>query len=159
SGEMKQRLRAEVVYLRRACLPDDPVNFDASYELTDPAHSAGEGWLEVRAWATTRAPVVIEGFRFSNGSVAPAAGALAPESRGARRGGSDVLLATDGTETVFRFPMNERLAGLESVKKLTRALRKELKRDETSLDLDIHVQRRLLAAEDSHEDPLLFRRA
>ncbi|NOT30256.1 MAG: hypothetical protein HOP15_07400, partial [Planctomycetes bacterium] len=68
ADEMKQRLRAQLVYLRKACLPSDPINFEASYELTDAARDAGAGVLEVRAWATTRAPVEVQGFQFSNGS-------------------------------------------------------------------------------------------
>ncbi|MSR61822.1 MAG: hypothetical protein EXS08_05190 [Planctomycetes bacterium] len=157
AGEMKQRLRAQIVYLRKACLPSDAANFEASYELTDAHKDAGEGWLEVRAWATTRSPVVVEGFRFSNGSVAPAAGAL-KDGLGARVRGQGVVLAPDGRAATFRFPMNERLANLETVQKVTRAIRAELEADKM-LDLDVHVVQRLLAAEDSREELLTFRRA
>jgi hypothetical protein len=156
-GEMKQRLRAQVLLLRKAVLPVDGVNFECSYELTDPAANAGQGWLEVRAWATTRAPVLVEGFRFSNGSTLPAAGALAG-ARGALRRGRAVMLPVDGTAALFRFAMNERLANLETVEKITRALRQELTEGHV-LDLDVHALHRPLAAEDSVAEPLTFRRA
>ncbi len=156
-GEMKQRLRAQVVYLRKTCLPADPINFEATYELTDAERDAGEGVLEVRAWATTRAPVEVEGFTFSNGSLAPAAGALAAGPSGARVRGAAVVLPSDGRAVLFRFPMDARLANLESVEKLTRALRQELV-DEQPLDLDVRAGFRLLAAEQGGQELLAFRR-
>jgi hypothetical protein len=156
-GEMKQRLRAQVVWLRKACLPGDPTGFSASYELTDAGRNAGKGWLEVEAWATTRSPVLIEGFRFSNGSFSPAAGALAPGSAGARVRGPGVVLPPDGRTVLFRFPMDERLANLETVEKVTRAIRQEL-RAAGPLDLDVRVVQRLLAGEEAQEEPLYFRR-
>jgi hypothetical protein len=158
AGEMKQRLRLQVARLRSACLPSDALNFEGSYELDDPAANAGKGWIEVRAWATTRSPVLVDGFRFSNGGVSPAAGALAAPATGALVRGRGVVLPTDGTAVRFRFPMDERLANLESVEKLTRALRQELDPDRT-LDLDIRAQYRLLAAEERHEELLAFRQA
>lgn len=158
AGEMKQRLRAQVVYLRTVCLPEDGVNFEAAYELTDATRDAGAGMLEVRAWATTRSPVSIEGFRFSNGSLVPAAGALVADSSGARARGQAVVLAEDGRAALFRFPMDSRLANLETVEKLTRALRQELTDDPQALDLDVHAVHRLLAAEEPREELLSFRR-
>ncbi len=157
SGEMKQRLRAQLVYLRKACLPSDGVNFEASYELTDVERNAGEGWLEVRAWATTRSPVLVEGFRFSNGAFSPAASVLAAGSPGAHAHARGVVLPTDGCAALFRFPMDERLANLETVEKLTRALRQELSADQP-LDLDVRALHRLLASEEEHEELLSFRR-
>src|SRR5436190_15982003 len=78
-GEMKQRLRAQVIWLRKACLPEDAANFSASYSVANEKRDVGEGTLEVEAWATTRSPVLVEGFRFGNGSLSTAAGLLAPE--------------------------------------------------------------------------------
>lgn len=158
SGEMKQRLRQQVVELRKAVLPVDGINFECAYELVDPAASAGKGWLEVRAWATTRAPVLLEGFRFSNGSVAAAAGTLAGPVRGALVRGRSVMLPVDGTTALFRIPMDERLASLETVEKLTRAIRDQI-RDPEALDLDVRALHRLAAAEEVHEELLAFRRA
>jgi len=157
-GEMKQRLRQQVVTLRKACLPGDGVNFEASYELDDAANDVGKGVIEVRAWATTRSPVLVEGFRFSNGSVAAAPTVLA-RSPGAHVRGQDVVLASDGRAALFRFPMDERLANLETVKKVTRALRQELRAEPGQLDLDVHVRYRLLASEEEHEELLSFRHA
>ncbi len=156
-GEMKQRLRAELVYLRRACLPADPVNFAASYELRDARANAGAGAIEVLAWATTRAPVEVEGFRFSNGSFTAAAERLSADSLGAHRRGAAVVLPADGRPVAFRFPMDERLTNLETVEKVTRALRQELQGG-TALDLDIRAVYRSLAAEEAGEELLVFRR-
>jgi CotH protein len=156
ADEMKQRLRAQVLWLRRACLPDDGVNFECEYEVIDAARNAGAGWLEVRTWATTRSPVVLEGFRFSNGSFSPAAGALQPTS-GARLRGAGVILPSDGRVTTFRLPMDERLANLETVEKVTRAIRDAMTADQT-LDLDVRAVHRLLAMDETREELLAFRR-
>jgi hypothetical protein len=155
AGEMKQRLRAQAVYLRKALLPSDPVNFLASYapKEGDP----GGGMLEVEAWATTRSPVRIEGFRFSNGSLMGAAAALAAESFGARVRGQAVVLPADGRTVTFRFAMNERLVNLEHVEKLTRALREQIT-GEQKLDLDIDARFALLAEGVEHAERLSFRR-
>ena len=155
-GEMKQRLRAQLVYLRKTCLPEDAVNFEASYALTDAKRNAGEGVLEVRARVTTRSPVQVEAFLFSNGGRTPAAGALAP-SPGAHVRAGAVVLPSDGRAALFRFPMNERLANLETVEKVTRAIRQELEGDQT-LDLDVRASYSLLAAHDEREELLLFRK-
>ena len=158
AGEMKQRLRAQVVFLRKACLPTDGINFEASYELSDPKGSPGKGWLEVFAWATTRSPVVVDGFRFSNGTEAAAAAVLVPGSPGARVRGQSVVLPVDGSAACFRFPMDERLASLEKAEKIKRAIRQGLSADET-LDLDVDALHHLLASEESGVERLAFRRA
>jgi hypothetical protein len=159
SGEMKQRLRQQVVYLRKVCLPSDAVNFEAEYALTDPGKNIGEGWLTVRAWGTTRVPVRIEGFRFSNGSLFPAAGAfLGEDSPGAHAREKSVVLANDGRATLFRFPMDARLANLESVEKVTRAVRQAMEPDR-KLDLDVRAVYRVLTSAEDSEELLNFRRA
>jgi hypothetical protein len=155
-GEMKQRLRAQVVYLRKACLPGDGINFEAGYELEDPARDAGKGVIEVRAWATTRAPVLVEGFTFSNGGFTSAASVLA-RSPGALVRGRGVVLASDGRAALFRFPMDQRLANLETVEKVTRAIRQELTASQP-LDLGVHALHRPLASEEVGEELLSFRR-
>lgn len=155
TGEMKQRLRAQAVYLRRTLLPADPVNFLASY--VPGGNDPGAGLLEVEAWATTRSPVRLEGFRFSNGSLVSAASASTPESFGALVQGGAVLLPADGRTVVFRFAMNERLANLEQVEKLTRALRDQLT-GEQALDLDIDARFVLLAEGRELVERLSFRR-
>lgn len=156
ADEMKQRLREQILFLRKACLPADAVNFDCEYEVTDAARNAGKGWLEVRAWATTRSPVVLEGFQFSNGSVSAAASSLVP-SPGARVRGLGVILPSDGRIVSFRFPMDERLANLETVAKFTKAVRQAIREDET-LDLDVRALSRLLVSEESQVELLSFRR-
>jgi hypothetical protein len=155
-GEMKQRLRAQVVRLRRTCLPADALQLEARYALSESGDARG-GTLEVHAWATTRAPVRVEGFRFSNGSVVRAAGALAEAPAGTRLAPEGVVLPADGTALTFRFAMNERLASLESVEKVTRALREQIVAPE-ALDLDVRALYRLVAGEEAREELLEFRR-
>lgn len=154
--DMAQRLRRQTVWLRHAILPTDPVHFEATYRQDDPARP-DSGVIEVRAWATTRSPVALEGFRFSNGSVTPAIACVGVESLGMHVRAGDVVLPTDGRSIVFRFPMDERLAHLERVQKVTRALR-ELAEQGLSLDLDVQASWRLLAADASQATTLLFRR-
>jgi len=165
ANEMKQRLRGEAVYLRKACLPTDPINFEAAYQLAGAGEDPGSGTLEVWAWATTRSPVAVERFVFSNGSSSLAAEWIVPDSIGAElwrdpaRADAPpvVVLPNDGRPVGFRFPMNARLANLETVDKVTRAVRDELRSD-TQLDLDVRARFRLLAAEESSEEKLTFRK-
>jgi hypothetical protein len=154
--DMKQRLRHQAGWLRHAILPEDAVHFEATYRQDDPDRPDA-GVIEVRAWATTRSPVALESFHFSNGSVTPALACVGVESLGAHVRGDALVLPTDGRSIVFRFPMDERLAHLERVEKVTRALR-ELAEEGATLDLDIQASWRLLAAEESHRSALVFRR-
>jgi len=155
AGDMKQRLRAQALYLRRTLRPSDPINFLASYRPggTDP----GAGVLEIEAWATTRSPVRLEGFRFSNGSTVSAAAARTSESLGALERGGAVVLPPDGRTVLFRFAMDERLANLEQVDKVTRALRDRLT-GEQALDLDLDARFTLLVEGVEHAERLAFRR-
>lgn len=155
SGEMKQRLRAQALYLRRTLTPADPINFLASYRQN--AADPGAGELEIEAWATTRSPVRLEGFRFSNGSSVSAASALTQASLGALARGGAVVLPPDGRTVVFRFAMDERLANLEQVEKVTRALRDQLT-GEQALDLDIDARFALLVEGAERSERLAFRR-
>jgi len=163
--EMKQRLRAETLYLRTACLPDDAISFESSYALAGQGEDPGSGTLEVAAWSTTRSPVALERFLFSNGSSSLAADWIASGQVGARawrdptRPDAEpvVVLPPDGRPITFRFPMNARLANLETVDKVTRAVRHELEAD-TKLDLDVRAAYRLLTAEDGREERLHFRK-
>ncbi|HEX6884348.1 MAG TPA: right-handed parallel beta-helix repeat-containing protein [Planctomycetota bacterium] len=154
-AEMRQRLEAQVLYLRQTCLAADALNHSASYAL-DPGPRPLTGRLSVRAWATTRSPVVIEGFRFANGTFAPAAGSLAPGTLAASVRGDGVVLPCDGRPVEFRFPLGERRAHLETAAKLTRALRDELRAGD-ALDLDVTLVQRLLVAAEPTEERLLFR--
>jgi len=155
ADEMRQRLREQVVYLRRVCLPRDGVGLEATYELTHPDRKVGEGWIEVRAWAATRSPVLVEGFAFSNGRFVPAATVLAAGSYGARASGQAVLLPGDGAPAVFRFPMDERLASLEHVENVKKTIRESV--GEPPLDLDVKVRHRLVASAEAREERLAFR--
>jgi len=67
------------------------------------------------------------------------------------------VLPGDGRTIVFRFAMDERLANLEQVEKLTRALRDRLT-GEQALDLDIDARYALLAEDLERLERLGFRR-
>ena len=153
---LEQRLRAQTLFLRQALLPADPVNFAASYAVDDPLAQYVTGEIEVRAWATTRVPVLLEGFRFSNDIFASAASALAD----AERAGTQVLpggvvLPGDGRPVAFRFPLNERLASLEAANVLVKSARAR-SAGKQALTLDVRAVFRTLAAAESSEEMLDF---
>ncbi|MAB78394.1 MAG: hypothetical protein CMJ89_03470 [Planctomycetes bacterium] len=153
---MKQRLRAQAIYLRKAVYPPDPANFEAFYELDDPHAANLSGTIEVDAWSTTLAPVVVEGFRFSNGAVISGREALIAESLGAHTSGEAVVLPYDGRSATFRFDLNERLANLETVKQLKQSVLQAAK-NRGPLGLDIDVLYRPIAAVGVEEETLVFR--
>ena len=111
---MQQRLRAQTLFLRELLAPADPIHFVA---LREP----DERTVEVLAWATTRVPVLLEGFR---SSTAYGPTARSSVSSGARASDEGIVLEGDGIPVSFRFP----LVGDE---------------------LDLHARFRTLAAEDS----------
>jgi len=171
-AEMKQRLRVEQGFLRRLLYPADPLNVEAFYEVDPSADSIVSGVLDVLVWGTTQVPVEVEGFRFGNGGFVPAARhvyADAPVPPGLEsaasgdrahysvtgRGG--VVLPYDSSSLRFRFPIDERLANLESVDELKRAVR-ERAAGPASLDFDVSLVYRPIAAAESEEESLRFRR-
>jgi len=153
---MRQRLRAQSVYLRKAIFPPDPVNFECFYELEDPGASNLTGTIVVDAWATTLTPVVIEAFRFSNGTEVAPAEALVDDALGAHARGEAVVLPRDGRSVSFRFGLDERLANLETAEQLKDAVRRAAT-DRGPLQLDVDVLYRAIAATEVREEVLSFR--
>ena len=122
-GSMIQRLRSQQLRLKKEIYPADPINFSSYVEFAGAEKGLVRGTLEVRAWSATRTPVVLEGFRFSNGSKVAARRCLVEnqiEVISAGEGG--VVLPPDGREVVFRFGMNERLANLGNVAQIKQAV-------------------------------------
>ncbi len=155
-GAIEQRLRAQSLFLRRILLAPDPINFAASYAVDDPHALFVSGEIEVRAWATTRVPVLLQGFRFSNDTFAPAAAALA-EGSGAEVSPAGVVLPRDGRAALFRFPVDERLASLETAGVLVKATRARSEGKE-ALQLDVKAVFRTLPAAEWSEELLEFRK-
>jgi len=155
---MKQRLRAQQAYLAGVLHPADPVNLSATWRRTSPEGAPLVGTAEVHAWATTGTPAVLVGFRFSNGATLSAREVLAsdPEAVSADGPGT-VVLPHDGRPAVFRFSLDARLANLENVAAIKRAIREEAA-DPDSLDLAIDAVFRPLPASGETAERLLFRR-
>jgi len=154
---MKQRLRAQQGYLHQILYPADPLNVEAFYEV-DGDDALVSGTLEVQAWATTQTPVVVEGFRFANGGFVRAL----PHVSAGRAGcgatpDEGVTLPYDGSTVTFRFPIDERLANLESAREIKRAIRERTDAS-AGLDFDVSIVFRPIAAEESREELLRFRR-
>jgi len=173
---MKQRLRTEQGFLRQLIYPIDPINVEAFYEIDDSADAVLSGDLEVLAWATSRVPTVVEGLRFSNGGFLPAAshvdgdtltgehaapGPAAPAWRGSRGAslekGSGVVLPTDSSPLRFRFPIDERLANLESAREIKQAF-KERASGPQAPTFEASLVYRPIAATEPQEEVLRFRR-
>jgi len=159
-----RRLHSQQEYLRSVVIPADPINFRASYELVEPRRSGAAtvpgvtGTIRVEAWSTTRVPVVVAGFRFSNGSVVPAARALVAESSGGTSlEGDGVVLPVDGRPVRFAFALDERLANLETVQQIQRAVREQLS-NSGALRLDVEALFRPLASGETTAEVLDFRR-
>lgn len=158
---MKQRLRAQEQYLRTVLFPVDPLNVASFYVVAPTGSTHLEGEVEVRAWATTGTPVVVEGFRFQNDSFTPARAVLTDtDGRVSFDGasGTGVVLPHDGRPATFRFPLDQRLANLENVRQIKDAIRTGSEGG-TSLDLAIRIVFRPIAAApaEATEEALLFR--
>ncbi len=157
---MLQRVRTQQGYLRNVIFPTDPVSFAASYEVEEDASARVTGSMEVVAWGTTRTPVVVEGFRFSDGSLRSAASVLGAgdDALGAiRTEEGHVILPNDGRSVAFRFPVHDRLANLENVGHVIRAV-KEQSRASRKLDLDVEVLFRPIAASAPTGERLAFQK-
>ncbi len=161
---MLQRLQVQQAYLRTVAYPVDPINHHATYELAS-ADDGGRvyGTLEVTCWSTTRTPVVVEGFEFSNGVVTPARGACVDDLgtvTTTEAGG--VVLPRDGRAMRFRFPLDDRLTNLENVGQILAAVRAsaDVKADvvKADPDLDIELLFRPIAAERVERELLVPRR-
>ncbi len=85
--------------------------------------------IEVDAWATTNVPVEISGFTFSNGRSVAAASAIGERDAAQRRSGGRVMLPRENRHLVFRFPVDARLAELQNVAAIKRAIRAQVDKD------------------------------
>jgi len=154
---MFQRLRAEQAFLRTVIYPVDPINFRASYSFTErPDSQTVTGAIIVDAWATTRTPVVLEGFEFREGALIPARGVVDPGSEGLgvnRAGG--LVLPNDGRLVQFRFPIEYRLANLKNVRQLVESL--ETPGEEKPVDLEVFAVFRPIAEEETTRELLNVR--
>jgi hypothetical protein len=155
---MLQRLRTEQAFLRTSIYPSDPVNFQATHDI-QPSEAGGavSGTLSVDCWTTTRAPVEVRGFEFSNGVVVPAADLLLGEPGGiSLTDAGGVILPTDGSPIRLQFSTDGRLASLENVRQVLDIARG--KADSLSaLDLNLKVLFRCIAAEELEREALRFR--
>lgn len=124
AAEIFADLHEQQIYLLELLNPPDPVNFDARWVHSETTDGLDGGFLEVDAWATTRVPIIIEGFRFSNGRLVRAESARDGDAPvGTRLEGGRVLLPLDGGRHTFRFPIDERLAALRRIEEEKAAAR------------------------------------
>jgi hypothetical protein len=122
----RSALYTHAAWLRDVLEPRDAANF--ACRLADETVEDGDEalTLEVDAWATTQVPVVIEGFRFSNGRFVPAAEVCTPGSTHLRRGKSGVALPRLMRRVAFRVPADLRLIGLRRIQEIKQALREAI---------------------------------
>lgn len=154
---MKKRLFAQRDYLAQVARPVHAANFAGAFDV---ARDGDE--LEVTAWATTRSPVVVEGFRFGNGRFVRASDALDLAENGASAQATGttqgVVLPHDSRAVRFRFATDQRLAGLGSVRELKQRIRAGESGAPEFVAPSVSVVYRAIAARDSIEEPLWFRR-
>jgi len=173
AAAVANELHAQAIALRELCLPRAGVNFVASLHEAAGDSRAGSdsdgGAVEevladivVEAWASTRTPMVLEGFRFGNGRVVTAqealqpSGTLGPENV-LRRGDHGVALPRDSRRLVFRFPADKRLATLRDVESVKAAVLAQSAKDE-SVRLEVAAFFRPAAADELESRPLHLRR-
>ena len=173
-ARVKHLLYDQQIYLRELLRPRDAVNFDC-YHLGE---GDNRGDIVVEAWATTRVPVVFQGFRFSNGSFldarralraepgAPSGAAEASDAPGeALPGGlswlkdepQSVVLPHDGRRVRFRFATDQRLATLRDVQKIKNVIRTESEEDK-SFKLRLTAEYRAITESSPREELLWIRR-
>ncbi len=154
---IRQRLRSQQIYLKSTIEPADPINFSCFYELDPGADPQVSGTLEVNAWATTWAPVVLEAFRFSNGQTIPALACLADDRPDiAREGDGGVVLPRGGRHVAFTLSMNERMASLENVRQIKQAIREQVRRAGKSATVALDAVYRPIAASEFRSESLRF---
>ena len=126
------RLRARQAWIRATLSPSVAAGF-AGTMITKP-DSPRE--ILVEAWNTTQVPVTVHGFAFSNGRNVSAAETVATNQAPALTQKGTVILPSDGTRVQFRFPADQRLAGLQDVKAIKDAIRSD---SETTSPADIEL--------------------
>jgi hypothetical protein len=150
---MKNRLRGRQIHLHQILYPVHPANFK-----TDLVESDNSKRIEVEAWATTKVPVIIDSFRFSNGVILDAADVL-QESRFKEVSiqGKSVIIHGSGDHTRFSFDVDQRLEKLRDVKEIKKAIRLGSNEDK-SVKLDIKVRYRPMTSTLATNESLVIRR-
>jgi CotH kinase protein/Right handed beta helix region len=156
---IKQVFRGQQIYLKESLYPKDPVNFSCVWDAVENEGNVVSGTVTVTAWATSASPVVLEGFRFANGSFVKAAACFpALGSKVQREGDHGIVLPLNKSPLDFTFSLDERLANLENVQQLKSAIRSEGQDEGTALDLDIKAVFRPFAATETMDEKLRLRR-
>lgn len=137
-------LRDHAAFLLNLVAPDDAAN--AACRLVgddDPTAQQDPLTFEVDVWNTTRAPVVVDGFRFGNGHFVAAAEVVDPaaETPPILRG-TAVALPRWSRRQRFRVPADLRLVGLRRIQELKRAVRaaRDAGGGETAIDLSVEYR-------------------
>lgn len=156
---IKQVYRAQQIFLKESLYPRDPVNFACNWEAEEHDGNMVSGTVQVRAWATTASPVVLEGFRFSNDTFVPAVTCIPDHDPPLmREGRNGVVLPLDLSPRTFVFSLDERLANLENIQQIKRAIQNKTQDTDDSLDLNVRAVFRPIAAGTSTEELLRLRR-
>ncbi|MCP4290392.1 MAG: hypothetical protein GY780_00985 [bacterium] len=156
---IKQVFRGQQIYLKESLFPKDPVNFSSSWDAVENNGNVESGIVMVKAWSTSASPVVIEGFRFSNGAFVSASSCFSPGDDSIQYEGSDgIVLPLDKAPLNFNFSLDTRLANLENVQQIKQAIVDEVQDDSSNLDLNIKAVFRPLATLNTTEEKLLLRR-
>ena len=78
---------------------------------------------EIDAWSATKVPVVLKGFRFSNGRFVSAAETAGQDSTVTKREDGSVVLPTDRSRAKLKLALDRRLSGLIEVKQIKDAVK------------------------------------
>lgn len=136
--------QAHADWLCELLVPRDPLSCECRLVLEPSADGSEDDRLivEVDAWATTRVPVRVRGFRLSNGRFVAAAGvrANAPVDTPAAPGRAGTLLPAHGRPQRFRFPADARLASLRRIQAIKRAVRAAASAGDGAANLEISVE-------------------
>jgi hypothetical protein len=151
-------LRQQQVHLHELVHPREPVSFESRLLTDDVKADRPAGTIEVQAWANTKVPYVVTGFRLGSGVFLPAA-SVEIDGRVERLAGEDgpVVLPSDGKRVLFRFRSDEREAILRDVNQIKDAVLSGGEVDK-SLKLTLSVLGRLITEADVQEEPLITRK-
>lgn len=150
-------LRARQSFLADLMEPRDPVSFLA--ELRQEGGAGGRRVVAVEAWSTTRVPLELEGFEYSNGERVPAASCTVPGTilRDGSSPGS-VVLPWDGTRARFEFTADDRLDALNRIQAVTAAVKERRVKDE-SVRLRLDARFRMVGSDRTRTERLRMRGA
>lgn len=154
SGSMLNRTRAQQIYLHETIFPVRPANFACALATS----GAEPGMIGVRAWATTRVPVVVEGFEFGNGVFVRARRVVqAGEDPLDQTPAGGVILPHTGEHVRFEIPADERLAKLGAIREVKKAIRSRGERDKRS-KFSLTAKFRVITSDKSEKQKLFVRK-